>query len=223
MQQTLPHGGGLPARKKRRFGCLGAIIFSLAFGAVVYLVVIAVIAPWGYFLGGHFHLLPGWQGLGRLHSATAGDYLLYLWIYPRTRGGSRVYGNSGVSGTALLCTPHGEQFSLRVGGGMPKSWMVDTDGQPLHIYLYRRPWNYNFVAVNEHPKLDFRGQWHNPDLIMDEHGTLSQEFTADGHLYSGAPQKRPQASETIHVDFKSASRSDFDVACKAMANAEGKK
>jgi hypothetical protein len=74
MQQTLPHGGGLPARKKRRFGCLGAIIFSLAFGAVVYLVVIAVIAPWGYFLGGHFHLLPGWQGLGRLHSATAGDY-----------------------------------------------------------------------------------------------------------------------------------------------------
>jgi hypothetical protein len=31
---------------------------------VVFLVFIAVFQPWGFYLGGTFHLIPYWQGVG---------------------------------------------------------------------------------------------------------------------------------------------------------------
>jgi hypothetical protein len=47
----------------------------------------ALLAPWNFYCGGHFHLLPGWQGSGWIHSkASGGDYFMWIRFTPTIPG-----------------------------------------------------------------------------------------------------------------------------------------
>ena len=69
--------------KKPRLGCLARLLVYLLLWTLA--LIAAVFAPWGFFLGGKFHVLPLWQGIGRL-KASSGDYVLYFWISPAPGG-----------------------------------------------------------------------------------------------------------------------------------------
>ena len=104
MRNRLNLPTGRPARR-RRFGLLTQLIILLVCGCAFVLLVTAVFAPWAYYLGGHFHPLPYWQGWGKMNVASAGgEYLLFARVEPTSRG-SKMYLSTNLSGIAYLCTP----------------------------------------------------------------------------------------------------------------------
>lgn len=200
-----------PLPTKRRLGCFWSLVAFFVLGSLVVLALTAALTPWGFYLGGHFHWFPMWQGWGRMHSASAGDYVLFVRMSPSRRGQGR---HASVSGTAELCTPRGEHFTLRLGGSMNKGgWFTNTDGEPLHIYMSRRTW---FLGGTEtRPHLDLYGLWHNPDLLMEDRGALSRAFLPDGSLNTGTSRNQPYAREVVQVTLREGSKSDFESACSA--------
>jgi hypothetical protein len=200
-----------PQAGKRRLGCLPQLILTLLLGAAAVLGIDAIFAPWSFFMGGQFHPIPYWQGWGRIH-APAGDYLLFVRMEPRP--GRR--GVAHVAGSGTLCTPRGETFNLTLGGDFEKNMGMSTDGKRAYLYLHQRPGAFFRSAGDTRPQLEFHGAWHNPDLVLDDKGTLNREFMADGRLYEGNLHKQPGAHGPMPVTIKEGSRSEFDAACTAM-------
>ncbi len=204
------------AKRGGRLGCLGRILALLVLGAVAILLIDAAFAPWAFFLGGRFHPLAFWQGWGRVHSAAGADYALFVRMWP-TPGGRRGY--PSVTGTADLCTPRGERFSLRLGGSFldKRSWRLDSDQRSMYLYMHARPGFSFFFATDRRPRFELHGAWHNPDLVMDDHGTLSAAFLPDGHVYLGPSRNQPPARGSATVTLRAGSHSEFDAACRALA------
>jgi len=201
---------------RKRLGCLTQLLLSLALGVIVVEGVVALTAPWAFTLGGHFHLIPTWQGWGRLHSATAGDYVLFVSMFPSPRGSGR--GGTNVTGTARLCTPRGAHYTLRLGGGTNRNVWLHMDGEPFGLYLANRPAWWSFTSPDYRswrPSIELRGRWQFPNLVMDDHGTLSREFLPDGTLYSGPAKNQPTSREIITVTLTEGSKSEFESACAA--------
>jgi hypothetical protein len=99
------------ARPRQRFQLRGWWqLPALALICVAVGLLYVALFPWAFFMGGKFHPLPYWHGWGRLHSRTAGDYLLYVSIYPETRSTGALMPSTPVKGDAYLCTPKGERF-----------------------------------------------------------------------------------------------------------------
>src|SRR5260221_11723783 len=95
-----------PGPKPRRRGCLGCLWqapIMLALGLLLVLAITGVFAPWAFYLGGNFHILPYWQGGGKLH-AKSGDYVMDIPIEPTSRG-SRMYLDTTFGANACLFTP----------------------------------------------------------------------------------------------------------------------
>src|SRR5262249_12029131 len=148
------------------------LIFVLA--GAVFLAIIAVFAPWGFYMGGRFHWIPQWQGWGRLHSNSGGgDYAIYLYFYPKT---GRGFGMTHVAGSGVLCTPRGETFNLIVGGDFEKGMGKDTNGKTASFYMYHRTPLSRIVGNDSRPSLELRGKWNNPDLALDDHGSIARAF-----------------------------------------------
>ena len=182
-------------------GCIGRLLGILALGLVAgSALVIAidwVFAPWAFYLGGRFHVLPVWSGTARIH-AESGDYTLYLWMSP-TRGG-RTFNFPAFNGWAYLCTPRGERYPLRLSASMFEHPGTDTNGKEMRIGLYRRPWYWSWTGVwDRRPQLTLHGRWQNPDFVANDGGTLSVAFMPDGRLYEGPPRNQPRAHETVPV------------------------
>src|SRR5690242_9629491 len=100
-------------RSRRRNGCLGCIgqVALLLIGAAILLTLMnGVFYPWSFYLGGKFHIMPMWQGWGRIH-AKGGDYLVWVQFEP-TPNGSKMYLESNLTGRAYVCTPRGERFPM---------------------------------------------------------------------------------------------------------------
>ncbi|HVO81281.1 MAG TPA: hypothetical protein VMT28_11150 [Terriglobales bacterium] len=201
-------------RPKPRLGCLGSLVVSILVGAVVFILLPAIFAPWSFYLGGSFHVLPIWQGWGRLHSKTAGDFALYVYMYPSP---GRGLGYPSVKGTATLCTPRGQRFNMHLGGGINnKHPGLNTNGQPMHLYMNTwQGWSAQFTA-DHRPRLDLRGTWQNPNLVMDDHGSLSRAFLADGSLYTGPEHNQPSAREDVQITISPGGKSEFEAACAAI-------
>jgi hypothetical protein len=70
---------GPPRKSGSCLGDVGKLFILLVLVAIGYLVVIAVFAPWVYYLGGNFHLMPYWQGWGTLQ-APSGNFTLYVFL-----------------------------------------------------------------------------------------------------------------------------------------------
>ena len=141
----------------------------------------ALLAPYNYTMGGHFHVMPGWQGVARLHTATSGgDYVMWIRFDPTTPG----YRKSPLTGIAHLCTPRGERFTLNMGGSLPGKAGKDLTGVPLHLYMFR----YTAAARlsgDTRPKIDLWGSFGDRALTVDDHATVAHAFNPDGTLNDG--------------------------------------
>ncbi len=203
----------MPNAQRPRPGCFTGLFRSLllifVLGTLFVLALTAVFAPWGYYLGGHFHILPVWQGWGRMHT-PAGDYLVFVYLQPRSSRGR----STSIGGSGAVCTPRGETFNLRLTGGFHQRVGRDTDGQQISLFLAQ---NLNFLGTNQDSRLKFSlyGAWHNPDLVVDDHGTVARAFNPDGTLYTGDPHKRPGPGAPLQLTLHQGSRSDFNAACAA--------
>jgi hypothetical protein len=173
-------------------------------------VVTAIVAPWGFFMGGRFHIYPQWTGWGKLHSNIAGDYVLYVTISPST-GGRGGRGGPRVKGNAVLCTPRGERYKLRVGGDFQKNTGTDLQGRTAYIYAH----NYSKLTGHNDPQLEFRGKWNNPDLVLDDQGSINRAFDPGGTLVKNS-HMRPYVQEVVPLTLHEGSRADFDAACAAI-------
>lgn len=181
------------------------LIVLLCFGVV--LGILAMTAPWGFFMGGHFHWTMRWQGVGVLHAKdSGGDYALYvrLWAIPASRH---------VTGSGVLCTPRRETFNLDVSGAFDKGIWLDTNGKKTELSLVNRTAGCPPCSKNLGINLDLRGQWKNPELVMDDEGSLSNYFHPDASLVTGGgvrPSSRGVATITLHEG----TREEFEAACK---------
>jgi hypothetical protein len=89
---------------------------------------------------------------------------------------------------------------------------VDLQGRTATIY----PHNYNpKLTGHNDPSLEFRGRWNNPDLVLDDQGSINQAFDPDGGL-AKKNQARSDKQERLSLTLHEGSRSDFDAACAAL-------
>ena len=209
------------ARRRRRgcLGCLAQIFGILLIGSIVsgifYVGMTRVFYPWAFYFGGHSHWLPVWQGVATAHT-DKGDYTLTLYLEP-TRGG-RTYNLPTVKGTGLLCTPRGDRFKLFVHGGMFEKVETDSNGKEISIRYYRHTFFGGISGEYEQPpRLELRGKWHNPDLVMDDGGSLAAAFLPDGSV-SPKPYKwyHSDARDKVPIVFHEVSVWQmWDDRCKA--------
>jgi hypothetical protein len=201
----------LPAPpRKSGLGCFTQLVLVVVAVFVAIIGVNVVFAPWSFYMGGNFHVVPQWQGWGLLHSRIAGDYVLYVNFWPRPGGrGSR--GRPHVSGTGVLCTPRGEKYNMHVGADFDKASGKDLQGKSAHIYMSHR----TVFRSGSAPSLEFRGKWDNPDLVLDDHGSINRAFDPDGSLARNT-HMRPYIQEVVPLTLHEGSHSDFDAACAAL-------
>jgi len=205
---------GMPARRRSGPGCIVQMLGLFALGAVLAIGICAVFAPWAFYMGGHFHLIPQWNGWGRLHSNLAGDYVLYVSLSPttnRTGTGGVNHGKPQISGRGFLCTPRGETYKLRLGGDFDKASGTDLQGKSAYLYMN----HYSPFGGSNAPSLEFRGKWNNPDLVLDDHGSITRAFDPGGTLVTNQ-HKRPYIQEVAPVTLHEGPYSDFEAACSAM-------
>jgi hypothetical protein len=182
--------------RPRRYGCGGCLAQSalaLAGGCALIYLLYALLAPWNFYFGGHFHVVPGWAGQGWMRSAAGGNYYLWLQFTPTTPG----YRKSPLKGTGVLCTPRGEKFHLHFGGSILAKHGSDLRGVPIHLYLYNWPLLGNFVG-DRRPSFDLYGTFGNSELILEDHGSLARAFRSDGTLHVPRDQV-PWKQETTPV------------------------
>jgi hypothetical protein len=208
---------GLPPRRRRRFGFLTQIILTFVVAGAFMLLVTAVFAPWGYYIGGHFHPLPYWQGWGRTNVASAGgEYMLFVRVEPSSRG-SKMYLSTNLRGIAYLCTPKGDSYRLSLGGSMPRHLPLDTVGQPIHLYMNNAPgWKTQFLT-DRRPYLNFYGNWGDRQLVLEDHNSFSSAFLPDGTLYRAHDQNRLVGKENVHLTLQEGSYGQFQAACGQQA------
>ena len=201
---------GIPARKKQ--GCLGSLwrlALVFAFAGVVVLVTIAIFAPWGYYLGGKFHVIPDWEGFGRLHSKISGDYVVYVYFWPSSPG----LVSSFVTGIGYVCTPKGVKKRLNLVGTMQKHLHVSTNGEAIYIKVYN--WQAFNINSEKRPRLEFEGHWQDPNIVMNDDGSISRAFQPDGSVWLGHEGNRPYRLEVIPITFTPGSYSEFESACQS--------
>jgi hypothetical protein len=210
-QSTFP-----PTRPKLgrvKLGCMGQLVLLLVVLVVVGLGLPALITPWGFYMGGSFHLIPVWHGWGRMHSNTAGgDYVIQVSFNPKV---GRHLGPRHVDGNAWLCTPRGEKFRLHLGGDFQKDLKLDTNGKTASFYMNSYNLKNQFTG-NTRPSLELRGKWMNADLVLDDQGSIARNFEPDGTLYNGHSPSRPYMKEVVPVTLHEGSNSEFEAACKAV-------
>ncbi len=181
---------------RRRVGCVRPLLLFVVLGVAVVLVLRAAFAPWAFFLGGGFHPLPAWAGVGRMHTSS-GDFQLLVEMEPTPSGR---LGRPSVRGQAVLFTPRGERFILKLTGGFIDRWIgLEPDGRRMVLHLYRRPPSWGINVPDDRPRLQLHGLWRGPNLVMVDNGSLSQAFLPDGNVYLGPPSRQPAARETVFV------------------------
>jgi hypothetical protein len=198
---------GMPEPRKARHGCVVQVLAALALGVVLIIGIQAVFTRWGFYMGGHFHLIPNWTGWGQMHSKLAGDYALFVNFSPKT---GRHLGPTHVSGNAVICTPRGEQYKLRLGGDFGKPSGTDLQGKSAYLYMN----NYSVLSSSTAPSLDFRGKWNNPDLVLDDQGSLNRAFDPGGAVTNH--HMRPYMQEVVPLILHEGSHADFEAACAAL-------
>lgn len=210
------NGSSAPA--KRRAGCLGCfgqVVLILFVGLLVSYLLMAAFSPWGFYLGGHFHPIPMWQGWGKIHTPNGGDYVLYVSVWPATRGRSH-FGFASLTGTGYVCTPRHERIFLSVGGDiLEKHLGRDSLGKPVHIYMYHRSAWSSFSGDNR-PSFSWYGNWGDDQLTLDDHNSMSWAFTPDGHVYRSGSSNHTAAFGPLQVTLRAGSLHDFDSACSAL-------
>jgi hypothetical protein len=201
--------GPAPLDRRRRgcMGCLTRVVVTVLGTAVlifaVTLVFQYVVSPWGFYLGGHFHPIPGWRGVARV-TRPEGEYVLYMYMQPTKPG--RYSRGRVLKGNGYLCTPRGERFPLAVYARMNNDAGFDAEGKQMKIEFRRRPWYFKLAGdYDRRPRLTFGGDWKDPDLVGDDGGSFAQAFLPNGSLgkssydyyHDNAPNKLPMVFHEV--------------------------
>jgi hypothetical protein len=202
---------GMPVPRRAGHGCIVQVLAALAFGAVVWIAIYAVFMPWAFYMGGRFHIVPQWTGWGRMHSNLAGDYILYVQLSPSSASSHTGHAVPHISGQGYLCTPVGYRYRLRLGGDFGKPSGTDLQGKPAYLYMN----NYTAFSSSTAPSLEFRGKWNNPDLVLDDQGSITRAFDPGGTLVTNH-HMRPYIQEVVPITLHQGNWSDFQAACSAM-------
>lgn len=170
--------------------------------------------PWAFYMGGNFHPLGYWAGWGRMHSKTAGDYLLYVQISPETRRMETIIPRTFVKGNARLCTPKGERYSLKLSGSMPPHFYLKTVGQPISFSVYN--WRDSLLIGQEkRPHFSLSGRWGQGEIVAEDRQTLSRAFFPDGTLRPAKSPVGPAVAEDIQLTLREGTYSQWAAACIA--------
>ena len=198
-------------RPPRKFTGSKQWVFLL-FLAVLVGAVYVGLYPWGFFLGGNFHPLPDWTGWGKMHSNTAGDYFLYVEIWPSTRQLETIIPHTFVKGRANLCTPKGERFSLNLSGEMRPHIYLNTVGEPIELDMGN--WRASMpVGQQQRPSFSIWGRWGRGEITGDDRKRLSQSFFPDGRLIPQGSYALPSQTEDIQVTLREGTFSQWKSAC----------
>lgn len=181
--------------------------------ALAALAVFAAVTPWAFFMGGNFHPLGFWQGWGVMKSKTAGDYILYVRISPRSGRGDLIPAWD-VKGTGDLCTPKSERFQLHLGGDMPRKFYINSLGQPINLWMSN--WRVVLpIGQENRPSFKLSGHWTNSAIVADDRGSLSAAFLPDGTLRPHGSYPLPSQREDIPVTLREGTYSEWEAACRA--------
>jgi hypothetical protein len=212
---------------RSKLGCVGCLAKTVGYlvligilGSILLIGIEAVFAPWSFYMGGRFHPIPMWRGWGQVKSAAGREYALYVWFEPYTpsgRGGSMSSGGPEVAGWGELCSPHGENYKVRVTGYLQRNMGSSTDGKKMELDVYRRPWYWSFAGRwDERPRLIFHGAWRNPDLVLYDRGSLDRAFNPDGTLRpanSGVWKSGEQGQELV---LHEGDKTGYQAACREV-------
>jgi hypothetical protein len=198
-------------------GCLTQLVLLFLLVGALFVGATALLAPWAFYMGGRSHLIPQWQGWGRLHSNSGGgDYALYVWFRPDS---GRLRGLVYVKGNAVLCTPRGEKFVLTLGGTFGKpdgGWRGhDLNGKNANFYMFNRTASHVLSGTSPRPELKLHGKWNNPDLVLDDDSSIQRNFDHDARLYPDG-KNRPYLGEVSPVTLHEGGKSDFEAACASV-------
>jgi hypothetical protein len=188
------------------------VFLALLFAGAVTMGVFAIVAPWSFYMGGHFRMLPMWTGWGKAHSRNVGDYVWLISFYPST---GRFSGLRHLKGNGVICTPRGEKYKLLLGGDFEKGSGTDLQGKGATFYMNNNSVIARNLGGSLDPHLELRGKWNNPDLVLDDHGSLNRSFAPDGSLIKNHAQQ-PYMQEVVPITVHEGSTSDFDAACAAL-------
>jgi hypothetical protein len=194
---------------------IATLIVLAVVGSVGWVGLVHLFYPWAFYLGGHSHVLPLWQGVAHVHT-DRGDYTLTVYLQPTS--GGRTYNLPTVKGTGYLCTPNAERYTLFVRGGLNEKIGTDSNGKTMTLSYYRHPAFGGVIGPYEQPpRLALRGQWHNPDLVMDDGGSLADAFLPDGSpSKSGHTYYHADARNKVPIVFREVSVwQRWDQGCRA--------
>ncbi len=192
-------------------GDMGKLFVLLVLVAIAYLAFIGVSAPWAYYLGGSFHLIPVWQGWGTFQTPS-GNFALYVYLSEPQTSRLRI---SYMSGTAQLCTPRGERFNYMhvIMSFSNQQFGLDSNNQPVTLNIYNYGLGGQFNA-DRHPEFDLYGTWQNPNLVLEDHGSFASAFLPDGIAYSGPPANQPPAGTNLSITLVPGNPVQFKAACQ---------
>jgi len=197
---------------RSRSGCFGSLIqlagvFVLC--GVALLVFTAVFRPWGFYLGGTFHLIPYWQGWGTMRSKAGEEYVVLVNMWP---GSPTRLGSAYLTGDGYVCTPKHERIRLRMTALMGRHLGRNTDGEAISVHMYSRP---GPLSTNQarRPSIDFRGRWSGNSLVMTDVGSIDQAFLPDGSVNRG---HLPAARDSLPITISAGAMSGFEAACRAV-------
>ncbi len=213
-EAALRRGGGVQPHRRGCLRCFGTLVATLVFGLVVVLGLTAALTPWAFYLGGSFHIIPGWQGWGTLHSKS-GDYLLFVRFGPSFRRGNRMYSSSRLTGIGYLCTPRGDRFRMNLSGYMRPHLPVHTDGEAISLGMDNWPALTGGFLTHRRPSIGLVGHWKNPDLVMNDQSSLYRAFYEDGSVIEKIPPNRPWNGPVVPVTIKPGTYDEFEAACRA--------
>jgi hypothetical protein len=200
-----------PPRRKLTGAKQWVVLFLMLIGLGVLYV---VLFPWGFFLGGSFHPFPHWTGWGKMHSSTAGDYFLYVEVWPSTRRLETVIPHTFVQGKAYLCTPKGEHFYLKLSGSMRPHIYLNTLGEPIGLSMYN--WRAAMpIGQQERPDLSIQGRWGPGQIVGDDKTTLSQSFLPNGTLRPQNTYAPLSQKEDVQLTLHEGTYSEWEAACSA--------
>lgn len=167
---------------------------------------------WGFFLGGRFHPLPYWAGWGKMHSTTAGDYLLYVAVWPSTRPLERIIPHTFIRGRANLCTPDGQEFYMNLSGEMRPHIYLNTLGEPVELDMvtWRSPMP---IGQQSRPSFSLWGRWGSGEITGEDRQGLSKNFLPDGKLRPPNTYAAPAQMEDIRVTLQEGTFFEWKNAC----------
>ena len=162
-------------RTPRRRGCIGQLFLLVILGLAVVYAVAAITAPWAFHIAGVPTPLLYWEAAGTLH-AKAGDYPLYLLLYPfGTSSRLRLDGlrpSGGLGGSAWLCTSRGVTQYMKISGSIYNGWS-STEDALITVRLLEQKY---FDVGQRRGYFDLYGRWRGTQLVMDDRGAYASTF-----------------------------------------------